>query len=65
MKRLLGLGVVIVVALAISRLPSTLDIGIHDRYWVVPLKAIGFWFLLGVVVLWFLNILRAYPHRHS
>jgi len=67
MKHLIGIGVLIVMAFALRSWLQTslaLDISIHDTYWVIPLRIVGFWCLMGTAFAWFLVFAWASIRRH-
>jgi hypothetical protein len=35
-------------------LPLGMDISIHDTYFVIPLRVVGFWILFGTAAVWLL-----------
>ena len=55
MKHVIGIGVLVAMAFGLRSSLQTgfaLDIPIHDTYWVVPLRIITFWCLLGIAFAW-------------
>jgi hypothetical protein len=67
MKHLVGAGTLVAVALVV-RLWAFQSIGlgiyVHDNYRIIPLRVVGFWFLIGIAAAWFL--VAAYKfRRHS
>jgi hypothetical protein len=68
MKHFLGVAVLVALAL-VGRFwlfpHFSLDIHIHDTYYVMPpVRLIGFWLLMGVAVVWF--VIAAYKFgRHT
>jgi hypothetical protein len=67
MKHFIAVGVLVILALVVrfglfERFG--LDISIHDTYWVIPLRAIGFWTLVGIAVVWFAIAAHKFG-RHS
>jgi hypothetical protein len=68
MKHMVGIGVLVAMAFFLrSRLQTSeaFDIYIHDTYWVVPLRIIGFWCLMGIALVWLLVFAWASIRRHS
>jgi len=68
MKHLIGIGVLIAMAFGLrSRLQTSLalDIYIHDTYWAIPLRIVGFWCLMGTAFAWFLVFAWASIRCHS
>ena len=68
MKHLVGIGVLVALAFVLRfwlRTSLALDISIHYTYWVVPLRAIVFWWLMGTAIIWFLIFASAAIRRHS
>jgi hypothetical protein len=68
MKHFIGVAVRVALALAVRFLVLSrfsLDIQIHDTYYVMPpLRIIGFWLLMGIAAVWF--VVAAYKFgRHS
>jgi hypothetical protein len=68
MKHFIGIAVLVALALAVRFLlssPLSLDIHIHDTYYVTPpLRTISFWLLMGVAAVWI--AIAAYKFgRHS
>jgi hypothetical protein len=53
MKHFVGVAVLVALALAVRSLLSS-RIGVHATYFVIPLRIIGFWLLMGVAAVWFL-----------
>ncbi len=68
MKHLVGIGVLIALAFVLWSWPHPnlgLDIYIHDTYWVIPLRLIAFWCLMGTAFTWFLVFAWTSARRHS
>jgi len=68
MKHLAGIGVLIALAFILRSWPHTnlgMDIYIHDTYWVIPLRVIVFWCLIGTAFTWFLVFAWTSVRRHS
>ena len=65
MKHFIMVGVLVGLALIVRfRCSNTLDVHIHDTYYVIPLRIIAFRLLLGIAVMWF--AIAAYKFgRHS
>ena len=67
MKHFVGAGTLVALALVVRLWAFQsigLDIHLHDTYWVIPLRVVGFWVLIGIAAAWFL--IAAYKfHRHS
>ncbi len=66
-RHLIGIGGLVAAALVLRFWQHThigLDIEIHDAYRVVPLNAIGFWFLMGIASVWFLIVAWESIRRH-
>jgi hypothetical protein len=65
LKTFIGAGVLAILAFVIRFgvfLPVGVDISIHDTYWVVPLRVVSFWILLGTAAVWLL--IAAYKFSH-
>jgi len=66
-KHFIAIGVLVTLALVLRLLVFqrvALDIYIHDTYWAIPLRVVGFWVLMGIATVWFL--IAAYKlRRHS
>jgi hypothetical protein len=64
MKHFVGVGTLVALAL-IVRLgvfqSIGLDIHLHDTYRVIPLRAVGFWVLIGIAAAW--SLIAAYKFR--
>jgi hypothetical protein len=68
MKHLIGIGVLIAMAFGLRSWLQTslaLDIYIHDTYWAIPLRIVGFCCLIGTAFVWFLVLAWASIRRHS
>jgi hypothetical protein len=67
MKHFIGVAALVALALAVRFFwifRSTLDVIIHDTYYVIPLRIIGFWLLMGIAAVWF--VVAAFKFgRHS
>jgi hypothetical protein len=67
MKHFIGIAALVALALAVRFFwifRSTLDVIIHDTYYVIPLRIIGFWLLMGIAAVWF--VVAAFKFgRHS
>lgn len=67
MRHFIGAAVLVALALAVRFWMFQrfgLDIHIHDTYYVIPLRIIGFWLLMGVAATWF--VVAAYKFgRHT
>ena len=67
MKHFIGVAVLLALAVVVRfiALPSFgVDIYLHDTYWVIPLREIGFWGSTVIAAVWIL--LAAYKFvRHS
>ena len=67
MKHLIGVAVLLALAVVVRFIAPPnfgVDLYIHDTYWVVPLREIGFWGLTVIAAVWFL--FAAYKFvRHS
>jgi hypothetical protein len=67
MKHLVGIGVLVALAFILRSGPYTnqgLDIYIHDSYWVVPVRVIAFWCLIGTAFTWTLVFAWTSFRRH-
>lgn len=56
MKHFIGAAVLVVLALVVRYCllqQFALDVHVHDRYFVIPLRIIAFWFLMGLAAAWF------------
>jgi|HubBroStandDraft_4_1064222.scaffolds.fasta_scaffold54896_3 riboflavin transporter FmnP len=56
MKQFIGAGVLVALALivrfwAFQRVG--LDLYVHDSLRVIPIRVVGFWFLMGIAAVWF------------
>jgi len=68
MKHLIGIGVLVAIAFGLRSWLQTSfawDISIHETYWVVPLRTIAFWCLLGTAFAWLLVFAWTSIRRHS
>lgn len=68
MKHLVGIGALVALAFILRSWPYTnlgLDIYIHDSYWVVQVKVIGFWCLVETAFTWALVFAWTSVRRHS
>lgn len=68
MKHLIAIGVLIAMAFALRswlQANLALDIFIHDTYWAIPLRIVGFWCLMGTAFVWSLVFAWSSIHRHS
>jgi len=67
MKHFVGAGTLAALALVVrfwAFQSIGLDIYLQDTYWVIPLRVVGFWVLIGIAAAWFL--IAAYKfRRHS
>jgi len=67
-KHFIGAGVLVALALVV-RLGAfqhvRLDIYVHDTLRVIPLRAVGFWLLMGIAVEWFLIAAYKFSRRSS
>jgi hypothetical protein len=55
MKHFIGVAVLVALALAVrfwAFQPLALDLHIHDTYYVIPLRIVGFWLLMGIAEAW-------------
>jgi hypothetical protein len=65
LKTFIGAGALAILAFVIRFgvfVPVGVDISIHDTYWVVPLRVVSFWILLGTAAVWLL--IAAYKLSH-
>jgi hypothetical protein len=56
MKHLIGFLLIFAIALAVRFGVSSqlgLDIHVHDTYYVIPIRAVVFWLLISIPVVWF------------
>jgi hypothetical protein len=68
LKTFIGAGVLAILAFVIRFgvfLPVGVDISIHDTYWVVPLRVVSFWILLGTAAVWLLIAAYKFSHHGS
>ena len=68
MKQFIGVAVLLALAVVVRFIafPSFgVDISIHDTYWVVPLRKIGFWGLIVIAAVWFLQQPGSMPHQRK
>jgi hypothetical protein len=68
MKHLVGIGLLVTLAFILRSWPDTnlgLDIYIHDTYWLVPVRVIGFWCLIGTAFTWTLVFAWKSVRHHS
>jgi hypothetical protein len=67
MKHFIGVAVLAALALAVRfwAFPhSTLDrYGVHATYFIISLRTIGFWLLMGIAAVWF--VIAAYKFGRS
>ena len=65
-KHFIGCAVLVALALAVRFLLSprlSLNIYVHNYYFMPPLRLIGFWLLMGVAAVWF--VIAVYKFRRS
>jgi hypothetical protein len=60
MKHIVGIGLLVLVALVVRFLGAYsrvgLDVYVHATYYVIPIRMIGFWLLIGIASAWFLIV---------
>ncbi len=55
MKHFIGAGTLAALAVIVRLCAFQgigLDIRIHDTYWVIPLRVVAFWVLIGIAAAW-------------
>jgi riboflavin transporter FmnP len=67
MKHFIGVAVLVVLALVVrfwAFQHFTLDVHMHDTYYVITPRIIGFWLLMGMAAVWFVIAVYKFG-RHS
>jgi hypothetical protein len=68
MKHFAGIAALVAAALFLKFGPLGgvgVDINIHDRYRVIPISVIGFWFVAGIALAWLLLVAARKLRHHS